>query len=236
MGTLFFLILIIAIVALIGIMPVFSAISAEKRPSPWVPAVCTPNISSYTNKSNVNAATPKQMNVDIPNVPVFDMSDISNVEIPEVDYMQASQPDIEGMENISKLLEETMVFTIANDIFEVESLSLPSLTARQYNSISQKFGEKVANLVTCTPYRGCMGSQVMLGQFFKEGNLFKFNEDFVELGGDVLEQFKKLDSVYLLVKGNFTNDGKFNVLHWEDPEKVAQGYSDIKNSQSAIAL
>ncbi|MEK4487936.1 hypothetical protein MHH81_20730 [Psychrobacillus sp. FSL H8-0484] len=251
MGTFLFLMLIIAAVIMIGIMPVFSAISAEKRPSPWASTVVSSVSKSNAKVSSVIAATQTHVNVDIPYIPAFDLEIHTVDKMPEETdsafmNMVASEPSNEGIDNISKLLKATMDVSVEvqdkNDLevldYEIyENLEgFTPLKDEEFQAISKQFGEKVAKTVTWTPLQGSSGPQIMIGQFFKEGNHLKFSDDYVELSGDVLEQLEKLDKEFLLVKGNFLNDGTFFVQHWEDPEMVAHGYSDFQMGHSKMIL
>lgn len=235
MWQLLFLIGIAASVMTCGVLPVIYRIKGENNPSPW----------SYSMNETVNegvtiddAATQSSVNVSTPTIPEFAFSEETvNAE------QQVSIPDAEVWENVEKLLSETIeqpvleVEPLENNIpifnekseaelTNQEEVTVPNLTNSQYQAIRQNYGDSVASLITCTPYQGCLGEQVMIGIFHEEGNRLEFDKNWVELTSEFKE---KLDGEVIVVKGNFLADGRFFVQHWEDPMMIEAGYSTMDN-------
>lgn len=217
-------------VMLIGIVPVISQHRSESRPSPWAFPI-EQSVASTTSLGDIPqftpAATQSSVNVDIPFIPEFVPETFMTTE----NTMVASEPDEEAWANVSLLLEGTMETAMPEELevfhaeMEEEELDLPlisSLTQAQFDAVRLQFGEKVARIVTCTPYQGSLGPQIMIGQFFKEERKFVFDSNWVSLSNGIEDY---LDGEFLLVKGNFLHDGTFFVQHWEDPEMVEEGYS-----------
>lgn len=241
MGDILVLILLACTVMCVGVYPVISRVHTEKNPSPWSYAV---PVSSSTEHAGSHAAT-VNVNEPIPTTSIVPFEVASNQQ-ESANYeavsgseetMTASLPNQEGMDSIASLLKKTMEFSTEEPEIEgfaaeqptvEENLpSLPTLTAEQYAMIKLKFGEKVANLITCTPYQGCLGEQIMIGTFFKENGTLQFGDQSVELVGNIEDE---IDGETIVIKGSFLADGKFYVQHWEDPEMVEQGYSSLKEN------
>lgn len=238
MGDILVLILLACTVMCVGVYPVISRVHTEKNPSPWSFAVpvapSTENAGSHAATVNVNEPIPTTSIVPF-EVAAFQQETTNFEAVPgSEDTLTASLPNQEGLDNIESLLKKTMEFSVeepsieefaAEENFVEEKLpSLPTLTEEQYALIKLKFGEKVANLITCTPFQGCLGEQIMIGEFFKENATLQFGEQSVELVGNIEDE---IDGETIVIKGSFLADGKFYVQHWEDPEMVEQGYSSL---------
>ena len=233
---LYLLIGIALCVMLCGVIPVISQHRAETQQSPW--AYPVEQSVLQTNSVDISqftpAATHSSVNVDIPSIPEFMPETFNTIK----DSPEVSEPSEESWNNVSLLLNETMNTPVAEEPFEVihmeafedirmesEEEHLPlisSLSQEQYDAVRLQFGEKVSKIVTCTPFQGSLGPQIMIGQFFKEERKLVFDSDWVILANGIEEN---LDGEFILVKGNFLNDGTFFVQHWEDPEMVEEGYS-----------
>ncbi|MBO0588156.1 MULTISPECIES: hypothetical protein [unclassified Sporosarcina] len=223
-----------------GVLPVLFRIRGENNPSPW--AYSTNDV--LDERITDVAATQSPIFVNTPNIPEFNVQHV-NVAIPEFVEMKPSIPDEELWNSVEELLASTTT-TIFNDeaqenyvsIFEdkhddfvaelPEELvmedfpSVPSLTPAQYKAICTNYGERVASIITCTPYQGCLGPQIMIGKYCENGNRLEFDNDWVELKN---EFNGKIDGEVIIVKGNFLTDGSFYVQHWEDPMMIDAGYS-----------
>lgn len=237
MGDILVLILLACAVMCVGLYPVISRVHTEKNPSPWsytVPA------ASSSEHAGSHAAT---VNVNEP-IPTTSMApfEFVNTQQETADYetvagseetFTASLPNEEALISLDALLVQTKEFVAEDTSIEEftaeaqveEKLpSLPTLTKEQFALIQLQFGEKVANLITCTPFQGCLGEQIMIGEFFKENSTLQFGEQSVELVGNIEDE---IDGETIVIKGSFLADGKFYVQHWEDPEMVEQGYSSF---------
>lgn len=219
-----------------GFLPVIIQMRQEKQQSPWAYVQVEEKVDTVLQKS---AATQDVLNVDIPNFNNFD----EFVAVPDFNdvHTKVSVPSEEIWDNIEVLVNEVVKdpsytpldnfeTAIVNDIPEEY---LPTLSPEQYNGIFMRFGEKVANLITCTPYKGTLGSQIMIGQFFKENNSIQFDGDWVELNNEIPQQ---MDGEFIVVKGNFLENGHFFVQHWEDPEMIDAGYSEEFEFPNALEM
>ena len=211
-----------------GFLPVIFQIREEKKKSPWAYVQTEPKDEPVIQ---ISAAT-RETNVDMPNFNTFENLD-TVVEFNELSdvYSEVSIPDDEIWNNVETLINdvvsESSIIPISTTDDYKESVKefeehLPTLTPEQYRAIMSKFGEKVANLITCTPFKGTLGSQVMIGQFFKETNSILFDGHWVELKNEIPKQ---VDGEFLVIKGNYLENGQFFVQHWEDPEMIEAGYS-----------
>lgn len=235
MGEILVLILIGVLIMSVGIYPVFAKVHTEKNPSPWAFKASS---DTYTTDNAIDThAAIEKVNVDIPSIVSFEkVEEQPDTFVPLLKSLTeestVSEPDEELWGNVATLLESTMSVSTEKDLVnlpesEIQQDSLPSLpvlTKEQYSMIKLQYGEKVANLITCTPYKACLGEQIMIGTFFKDGNLLKFDSHMVELVGNVEEE---ISGETIVVKGSFLEDSKFYVQHWEDPEMVEQGYSSF---------
>lgn len=250
MWEVYFLLAVILCVMACGVVPVLYRIRGENNPSPW----------AYSTNEVINegitdvAATQVPVYVNTPNIPEFIVQH-ENVAIPDFVEMKASIPDEELWKSVDMLLESTKEVSIFNDeeqnnsvsIFNdkisdfIEDLpgdsesenipSVPNLTPAQYKAIRVNYGERVANLITCTPYQGCLGPQIMIGNFIEEGNRLEFDNDWVELKN----QFNgEINGEVIVVKGNFLTDGTFYVQHWEDPMMIDAGYSSLNGTDYQV--
>jgi len=224
-----FLCVVILAIMSTGVVPVLLQISGERNPSPWVIHVSpVADFEAENNHTPIIAATQSHVDVDIPSFSSFESMEVHNESVAE--FSNASEPDEEMWNNVRALLADT-TSELSNLEVEVSTdeiiPSIPSLTEEQFNAIKGLFGSTVANLITCTPLRGNMGEQVMIGQFFKEGKRLQFDGDWVELRGEIHEE---IDGEFIIVKGDFLPDGTFFVQHWEDPEMVEAGYSEFFHS------
>lgn len=239
MWELFVLLGLVVCVMACGVIPVLFRIHGESNPSPWSYSSEETMFEGITNdaatQTSVNGITP----TTIPefSTPVSDGTD-----------MQQSVPDEELWNSVEMLLSETRdteqpkddtpehdipIFKeqpeeLRNDeqlsnIPEFESeVASRILTDEQYDAILVNYGHRVADIITCTPFQGCSGSQVMIGTFFKDGNRLAFDQDWVELKNDFKEA---LNGEIIVVKGNFLANGTFFVQHWDDPMMIEAGYS-----------
>lgn len=219
-----------------GFFPVIIQMREEKHQSPWAYVQVEEKVDTVLQKS---AATQDILNVDIPNFNNLE----EFVAVPNFNdvHTKVSVPSDEIWSNIEVLVNEVVKepsnapldyfdTAIANDTPEEY---LPTLSPEQYNGIFMRFGEKVANLITCTPYKGTLGGQIMIGQFFKENNSIQFDGDWVELNIEIPIQ---MDGEFIVVKGNFLENGQFFVQHWEDPEMIDAGYSEEFELPNALEM
>lgn len=229
------LLLIIFSVMGYGFFPVILQIREEKKQSPWayvqVEEKVEPNF-------NISAAT-QELDVDIPNFNSIENLDTTD-EIQDFNdvHSEISVPDDEIWNNVeylvSNLVKESSIPVSNFEMEEDETEEhLPTLSPQQYNAILSKFGEKVANLITCTPFKGTLGSQVMIGQFFKESNSIQFDGHSVELKNEIPKQ---VDGEFLVIKGNYLENGQFFVQYWEDPSMIEAGYSLFNEEADKIMV
>lgn len=243
MWEIFFLLGIILSVMACGVLPVLYRIRGENNPSPWAYSTNDAIDEGITDV----AATQAPVFVNTPNIPEFNVQH-ENVAIAKFVEMKPSIPDEELWNNVAELLASSMETTIFNDeeyenyvpVFEdkyenievelpemsemLDIPSVPNLTPAQYKAICVNYGERVANIITCTPYQGCLGPQIMIGKYCEDGNRLEFDNDWVELKNDFNG---KINGEVIVVKGNFLTDGSFYVQHWEDPMMINAGYSSL---------
>lgn len=210
-----------------GFLPVIFQIREEKKKSPWAYVLTE---SKEEPVIQTSSAATQETSVDMPNFDAFENLNtvVEFNEISEV-YSEVSIPDEEIWNNVETLIndvvsESNIIPLVSENLEVIEDIEehLPTLTPQQYNAILSKFGEKVANIITCTPFKGTLGSQVMIGQFFKETNSILFDGHRVELKNEIPKQ---VDGEFLVIKGNYLENGQFFVQHWEDPEMIEAGYS-----------
>lgn len=236
MGDILVLILLACSVMCVGVYPVIARVHTEKNPSPW--SFVVPVAPSAEQAGSHAATVITNVNEPIPSTSIVpfeveahyqETPNFESVESGE-ETLTASLPDEEAWDNIESLLKETKEIA-AEEPVEEQLPSLPTLSEEQYAMIKLKFGKKVANLITCTPYQGCLGEQIMIGEFFKGNGILEFGDQSVELVGNIEDE---IDGETIVVKGNFLADGKFYVQHWEDPEMVEQGYSSFKEDLAHV--
>lgn len=220
-----------------GFFPVILQVKQEKRQSPWA-YVQVKEAESVVQ----NTVATQNTNVDIPN---FDMTDtldttadfdvhISDKDVAMFNNLDVSIPNEEVWGNIELLRSDVVgeFTTTLNDTddktliteFKKQEEYLPTLNPTQYDAIASGFGKTVADIITCTPAKGALGSQVMIGQFFKERNSIQFDGDWVELSNEIP---REVDGEFVIVKGSYLDNGQFFVQHWEDPAMVEAGYAPV---------
>ncbi|MEX3625002.1 hypothetical protein [Viridibacillus arvi] len=183
--------------------------------------VATDNTEEFTTTENVKELEFLQVKsmqeYEEPHIETSEYEAFNHSVIEEsfVNGIDISNPTDEAWESIEQLLKHTKVPNEA------------VLTESQFSSITNKFGEKVAQLITTTPGKCDAGTQVILGEFISEKNTLVFESEEVYLQAEIPNY---LDGEHLLVKGEYLGNHKFFVQHWEDPDMVNQGYSDYFNS------
>lgn len=151
--------------------------------------------------------------------PVIEGAALS-VSEPTEDMEDALSQLITQVQSSIKNVEETLNYE--NALMEEEVL--PSL---EYNFIVERFGEKVANLITATPFTSFVGVQhgihtiigrVVVGENSENVSLYYGGEK-IELKGLV----PPVDNEVFLVKGSFVSENIFQVIAYGDPKEIAAG-------------
>lgn len=219
-----------------GILPVLFQVKKENSESPWAFVQVEEKeemVTQFTAATQTSDVDIPLFNTDEP-LPFDELEEYNafmNSGNADNDYTKVSFPSEEVWANLENIRTEmvdnfSMIADDSEELLSVEKNEipeeyLPTLTKTQYNAIASKFGEKVANLITCTPYKATFGSQVMIGQFFKETNSIQFDGDWVELSNEIPKQE---DGEFVIVKGSFIENGQFFVQHSEDPQMIEAGY------------
>ncbi|MED3553895.1 hypothetical protein [Cytobacillus praedii] len=243
----------LGIIALIGAVPVITEIYFEKKPSKWDAVqhvrVATYHAPAYFVEQNkdeqeindfISYATKMEIQPSIPiaapDIPVF-----SADEAPPKQLIH-SIPTDDMLENVDELLAMTKVEEDYSDYFkfndqivnfERENIMADGvyivdspLSPEEYQKIENKFGTKVADMITATPTGTFIsGFVTMIGRVvLKEDDVFlKYRGDLIKMVGNDLPRY---DGEIVLISGHYIEPESFNVQGWEDPEIIQHGYAD----------
>jgi hypothetical protein len=231
----------ISTLVVIGIAPVIGQIHSAKNPSPWRVEW---DVVEGMNEMNNETMTPDNQKVRNDTRSAEDQSGLAVNMLSSIELEQTgvenlaeftpesvSEPDEDTWANVEKLIiEEPPVMESRNEQqMEEEQI----LTHEERKVISDRYGQKIAAMITATPRGGLEGNQVMIGTFFKENeSLFLgFNDDNIQIVGDTPPDVT--GGEVILIKGHVIEGGKFYVLHWEDPDMISY-YSEEWNQHSVM--
>lgn len=244
----------LGIIALIGAVPVISEIYYENKPSKWN-SVRHVRVASYhapayfveQNKEEqeihdfISYATKTEIQPSFPiatsGIPVF------SADAP-AEQLIHSIPTDDMLENVNELLAMTKVeenysdyYKFNNQIinFEREKIMADGdyivdspLSHEEYKKIENKFGSRVADMISATPTGTFISGLVtMIGRVvLRGGDVFlKYRGDLIKMVGNDVPRY---DGEIVLISGHYIEPESFNVQGWENPEIIQHGYAEMK--------
>lgn len=208
----------ILFVFMIGIVPMVIRVRAERNPSPWAFKISTVNTSQTMvgtpidvlntheqlySKNNAIEEKPNHNNV----VALFEEATSENVDANGFDHSNVDLDELN--ESVNIILNE--IENHKNEGFAITK-----------EKITFFVGEKTADLITSGLENIEKGEQVVCGTFL--ANSLEVEFDSVTVPLSTIENIRIEDGEFVLIKGNMLPDGKFRVLHWDDPDNIEAGY------------
>ncbi|EWG08796.1 hypothetical protein [Cytobacillus firmus] len=179
-------------------------------------------------------------------IPVFSADSLN----PEVEY---SIPTEDTLANVDKLIALTSedesedlaeIYESMHNLVNFEQVNVftdehPAqesvLPDNQFRSISRKYGDKVARMITATPSNTMIeGIHTMIGKVDENDNGFtlKYGDHSVEMVGPKVPRYY---GDVVLVSGHFITADKFHVEEYLDPELEALGYRQDSEDNATTA-